>query len=279
MTGALTIPQMCVQTIYIRKTQCEVPCGKCYECVKRRRNDWVIRCKIERQHSPYVYFVLLTYAKTDGVLAKRDIQLFLKRLRIRGVKLKYLIVGELGEKKGRPHWHCLFFMKERLDYALVSAAWHGGYDDASRMSRAGWVNISVLKSDRGIRYTVKYIYKYLDGKQKFIMLASKNPAIGADFLQNQTYFLERCSASFAFDGRKMALPRYYKRKFFDDYPDIKEKVNDELAAKVVENLSEEVYRVWSLHPEKKLHQIQRMINDSKHERERIEKLHERGQIA
>lgn len=61
----------------------------------------------------------------------------------------------------------------------------------------------------------------------------------------------------------MAMPRYYKRKIFDDYPDIKEEVNSALAAKVAE-LSESEFRMaLSLYPGKSLQEVKRLIYESK----------------
>jgi len=223
---------MCVKTIYLRKRQQEVPCGKCYQCVRRRRNDWFIRAKIERMNSPYCIFGLLTYAETDFKLNKRDVQLFLKRLRIKGYTLKYLIVGEYGEEKERPHWHCLFFSKVPIAFNDIAISWKGGYDDDTNRNKAGWVNFSNVRSDKALRYCVKYIYKYDGTEKKFEMMVSKQPALGIDYLKNQVFHLEQKSTKFRVNGVPVAMPRYYKRKIFDDYPDIKEEVNDALAATV-----------------------------------------------
>lgn len=153
---------MCIQTIWLRKVQQEVPCGRCYECVKRRRNDWYIRCLIESRKSRFVYFGLLTYKDVGQKLEKRDVQLFLKRLRSYSYKMRYLIVGEHGELRGRPHWHFLFFSEEEIAYAAVSKAWRGGYEK-NQVNKSGWISMSKVKSTRALRYVVKYLYKY-DGK-------------------------------------------------------------------------------------------------------------------
>lgn len=254
--------KMCVNPQWLRKRHQEVPCGRCYKCIKRRRNDWYIRCLIQSRVSKYTYFGLLTYAEVDQVLNKRDIQLFLKRLRSYGVKLSYLIVGEHGEKKDRPHWHCLFFSDSPISYRDISSAWHGGYEDATKVNRAGWIKFSLIRSARSIRYTVKYVYKYDGVDPRFILLASRNPAIGSSFLVNQRYFLENKTTKFSIDGRPMAMPRYYKRKIFDGYEDIKDEVNSALSLKVRELADSELSVARSLNPNLSDYELRKLIKQN-----------------
>lgn len=254
---------MCVRTIWIRKYQQEVPCGKCYECVKRRRNDWYIRCLIQSRTSRYTYFGLLTYAEVDMKLDKRDVQLFLKRLRSYGYEFSYLIAGEHGGRRDRPHWHCLFFANEMLSYARIAQAWRGGYETDQGRNKAGWIRFEPIRSARSIRYTVKYIYKYDGVDPRFVLMVSKNPAIGKGFLVHQAYFLGRKSADFRIDGKATAMPRYYKRKIFGDYDDIKQEVNDALAAKVADRVQSEFRIARSLNPEMSDEELKKFIQVSK----------------
>lgn len=253
---------MCIKTIYLEKRGIDVPCGRCYECVKRRRNDWYIRCLLESRHRRYTYFGLLTYKEVGSSLEKRDVQLFLKRLRSYGYQLSYLIAGEYGELRKRPHWHCLFFSDERINFSHISKAWTGGYEGSSS-NVSGWIRFEPIRTARSIRYTVKYLYKYDGTCSKFELMMSKNPAIGHSFLKNHRFFLERESATFSIDGRVTAMPRYFKRKFFDDYPDIKQKVNDALAAKVVEIASTELMIACSLYPQKSVQEVKELIDYNK----------------
>lgn len=254
---------MCISTIWIRKYQQEVPCGKCFECVKRRRNDWYIRCLIESRFRKFTYFGLLTYAEVGQSLVKRDIQLFLKRFRSYGYSISYLIAGEHGEKKDRPHWHCLFFSNTAICYAHVAKAWRGGYESDEGRNKAGWIRFEPIRSARSIRYTVKYLYKYDGLDPRFELMISKNPAIGFSFLVNHRSFLERKSVEFTVDGRATAMPRYYKRKFFDDYPDIKEEVNAGLAAKVAEIAEQEMQQVRAMYEGRDDEELRKIIKESK----------------
>lgn len=254
---------MCIQTIWIRKYQQEVPCGRCYECVKRRRNDWYVRCLIESRSRKYTYFGLLTYAKVGLVLKKRDVQLFLKRLRSYGYSFKYFIAGEHGPKKDRPHWHCLFFSDTTISFAHIAKSWRGGYLRDVDCNKAGWIRFEPIRSPRSIRYTVKYVYKYAGSDSRFSLLVSKNPAIGAAFLKRKSFFLEARNTDFTIDGRRVAMPRYYKRKIFDDYEDIKQHVNSLLADKVSELSEAELLHYHTLYPALNVYELQNKIKHNK----------------
>lgn len=90
------------------------PCGKCLPCMITKRQALTARLLLEMKSHLHIYFVTLTYSDMDlppgGSLQKRDLQLFLKRLRKNtGLKFKYFACGEYGEKFQRPHYHILIF--------------------------------------------------------------------------------------------------------------------------------------------------------------------------
>jgi len=72
------------------------------------------------------------------------------------------------------------------------------------------------------------------------------------------------------------MPRYYKRKIFDDYPDIKEIVNAKLALKVVEKLAREVEAYHALYPELKGYEIMNLIKQFKEQKNESERNKELG---
>lgn len=107
-----------------------VSCGQCIGCRLERSRQWAVRCMHEASLHTDNCFVTLTYSD-EGIahldrcidpetgeigagplrsLNKRDIQLFMKRLRKRtGSKIRYLQCGEYGSKTQRPHHHVLIF--------------------------------------------------------------------------------------------------------------------------------------------------------------------------
>lgn len=84
------------------------------------------------------------------VLKKRDIQLFIKRLRKANSKhtdmpaIKYYAVGEYGGRTQRPHYHIILF-NAKLE--LIQPAWDLGQIHYGKVSGAS------------IGYTLKYMCK------------------------------------------------------------------------------------------------------------------------
>lgn len=86
-----------------------IKCGKCEECRKEKMLEMKKRLKDELKKHKKAFFLTLTYDDAHKKnLNKRDIQLFLKRLR-KEMKLRYFYVGELGEETKRPHYHMIIF--------------------------------------------------------------------------------------------------------------------------------------------------------------------------
>lgn len=97
-----------------------VRCGKCILCRQRKLSQWCFRCLREANQSKMLpFFLTLTYndkhLPTFG-LYKRDIQLFLKRLR-RSVErilgkpanIRYFCCGEYGKRNYRAHYHMIIY--------------------------------------------------------------------------------------------------------------------------------------------------------------------------
>lgn len=108
----------------------KVPCRACYGCARDRIEDLTGRCLAEQTTSDDVLSVTLTYREealagrhleqSDEDLLERlypDVQAALNSIRkhieraTNGAgRLRYLVSGEYGGLKGRPHWHVLFFL-------------------------------------------------------------------------------------------------------------------------------------------------------------------------
>lgn len=198
-----------------------VPCGKCPACYARRASQWSFRLLQEEKVSSSALFVTLTYDTlhvpiTDKgymSLSKRDLQLFFKRLRKISVnKIKYYAVGEYGGKTMRPHYHIILFNATFVD---VEKSWHMGKPHYGTVTGAS------------IGYTLKYISKKSkvplhqnDDRIKEFALMSKG--LGQNYatpemvrwhksdLNNRMY----CNLT---DGKKIAMPRYYKNKIYDEH--------------------------------------------------------------
>lgn len=107
-----------------------VGCGKCLNCTINRRRGWTARMLLEGIACEKVAFqevswVTMTYADENlpfahrgpdgesvGTLSHRDYQLLFKRMRNTKTGLgsfRFCLVGEYGERTGRPHYHALVY--------------------------------------------------------------------------------------------------------------------------------------------------------------------------
>lgn len=227
-----------------------VPCGKCYDCRARRASGWSFRLMKESERSSSAYFVTLTYS-TENIkltknkfmnLNKRDLQLYFKRLRKlnKGIKLKYYAVGEYGEKSNRPHYHIILF---NAKYSTIDKAWM--LDN----KYIGTVHVPIENINEAmVGYTLKYISKPSkvpmhknDDRLKEFSLMSKG--LGENYLtknikkwhtqnseavQTRQYIVLK-------GGKKIALPRYYKNKLYNDI----QKLQIQIAAQKINSLTQQ----------------------------------------
>lgn len=151
---------MCLNPIRLTKKvqrETDVPCGRCPECTQRRASGWSFRLMNELKRVSSAYFITLTYATTHvpitkkGFLSlrKKDVQLFIKRLRKLHPKshdtIKYYAAGEYGGKTKRPHYHIILF-NSKLE--LIGKAW-----------KMGDIHYGMDVNEASVGYTLKYISK------------------------------------------------------------------------------------------------------------------------
>lgn len=158
-----------------RKHGFEFPCGQCLVCRLRSQRTWVARILLEQALHADSSFVTLTYDEehvpADGSVSVREMQLWLKRLRrVAGYPIRYVVVGEYGEKTWRPHYHAALFGCS--DPELVLKSWGKG---------------QVLVKGIGpesAAYIVSYVLKRrnneerCEGRYPEFKLQSLRPAIG-----------------------------------------------------------------------------------------------------
>lgn len=119
---------MCIQTGKLDDGT-EIWCRKCWQCIDHRIEDWVGRCIAESKTSKASYAVTLTYADipengaSSAVLTYADVQLFLKRLRKRYGRVRFLCAGEYGSLKGRCHWHLVLFFQDKPPEVAEGPEW------------------------------------------------------------------------------------------------------------------------------------------------------------
>jgi len=206
----------------------QVPCGKCYNCKRRRTSSWSVRLVKEGERSISAHFLTLTY-NTDSVpisdngfmtLKKSDLQKFFKRLRKWHGKnttpLKYYAVGEYGGQTKRPHYHIVIF-NANLEH--FERSW------SIDLKPLGQIHIGNI-TEASIGYTLKYICKDSqiplhknDDRQKEFALMSKG--LGSNYLTEKMIKWHKDKTEERIyvplkDGKKAPLPRYYKQKMYDE---------------------------------------------------------------
>ena len=104
-------------------------CGRCLPCRINKQREWVGRLEMELKAHLFTSFVTLTYADealpTDLCVKKREVQLFLKRLRmlIPKRRIRYFACGEYGSDKARPHYHLILYGIHHSEGYLIKEAW------------------------------------------------------------------------------------------------------------------------------------------------------------
>lgn len=222
---------MCISPIRIRHPTenkfLDVPCGRCPECLKKRRQDWVLRNSVEFENCSSAIFVTLTYddkhlpiADCSGYMSlrKRDLQLFFKRLRkqIAPHEIRYFACGEYGSKGGRPHYHILLYNFPMSEYKIddvINKAWSmssiGAYFGTVTGASISYVCKYTLKQ-QGLHYKHR-------GIERPFMLCSRRPAIGANVKQSTFDRWIDDGCIHAENGVIKRLPRYYKEKYYSEY--------------------------------------------------------------
>lgn len=218
-----------------------VRCGKCPSCQDFRAGSWTIRLIEQEKCSKNNWFVTLTLTDENltwgydrPTLAKRDVQLFFKKLRkALENKIKYFAVGEYGENTKRPHYHILLF-NSGIDNPevlrnIIYTSWTNEKNESKGFCHIGNVTID------SIRYVSGYMQKNPDGEilqeniQREFNLMSKG--IGKDYIKHNFYY-HRENEKFTYKIGKVdtSLPRYYRERIFSDED------RRAYAAKVVEEL-------------------------------------------
>lgn len=150
-----------------------VPCGKCEICRSDRRNEWSIRVQLQCKYEEHMPLMIgLDYAPewlpVDGnnnpKLLREDVSSFIKaykrKYHLTNDKFVYYGCGEYGGKRGRPHYHIIFFGDQEL-YQLYFADEHLAHERLKPFWKYGRVWIGLAEWS-GMHYVTKYVLKDLD---------------------------------------------------------------------------------------------------------------------
>lgn len=208
------------------------PCGYCMACRLNKQREKKVRLVHECENWKDKVFLTLTYDDEhlpDGnTLVKRDVQLFLKRLRkaIEPLKIKYFCCGEYGseEKSNRPHYHLIiyglsvnhpvFTEIKKIPSANIT------YVGLGKIWDLGFVTVSPV-TPKHCAYVAKYCLKKLGGAKGEEFYKGRQPefalssrGIGLEWAKQHHDKLVR-DMSVSIGREKCAVPRYYVDKVFD----------------------------------------------------------------
>lgn len=205
------------------KISIAIPCGRCVQCLKQYSQEWCGRILAECDRHEENCFLTLTYGQAPISVEKREIQLFIKRLRKEVGELRYFACGEYGSLRGRPHYHAIifgwrphdleFFFKDKSGLPLyksetVARVWQAG-EEAPGVKR-GFITVGDVTPDSAL-YVAKYMQKARplnEGEKPSFTLMSKRPIIGAN---KATQDLIRL-CEYAAGGKSFKVPRAYVRE-------------------------------------------------------------------
>lgn len=213
----------------------KIPCRRCIGCRVDYSRSWAARCLHEAKLHTASCVVSLTYDDVNlppgGSLRKRDVQLFLKRLRKRIApgKVSYLYCGEYGDNFDRPHYHIIIFgywPQDSRPWRKIGSVQYYRSPALEKDWSLGNVELSQL-TYTAARYVAGYVFKKIYGDHaedhykridpqtgeihqvlpEFINMSTR-PAIGKRWFERYSddYFP---SDFIVVDGKKFAVPSYY----------------------------------------------------------------------
>lgn len=209
-----------------------VPCRKCVGCRLDYARDWANRMLLEYQTTKRAVFVTLTYndlslpksAYGIPTLCKRDVQLWLKRLRkhFAGTQIRYFASGEYGDQTHRPHYHAILFGisldelrphtvrnlnelgQAAYQCSVLDKTWQFGFATAASTSYQtfGYVARYCLKKQRNADYFLDDVELY----SPEFSLMSRKPGLGANYVTNDYLDGINCTVSDGNDTKVFPLP-------------------------------------------------------------------------
>lgn len=231
-----------------------LPCGQCIGCRLERSRQWAVRCMHEASLHPCNSFLTLTYddehirwspVTGEQTLYKRDLQLFMKRLRkhLEPLKVRFFACGEYGDNTYRPHYHLILFgfdfRSDRRLYKMSNAGFPYYISDTlNKLWSFGYCLVADVSFD-SCAYVARYVTKKLNGEagrikyegiQPEFVNMSRRPGIGADWFAKyagDVYPYDRVIIVDNDKVRKLRPPKYYDKLYdainHDEMELIKEK--------------------------------------------------------
>jgi len=236
----------------------KVPCGHCIGCMIDRSRMWSLRSVDEADAHKHNEFLTLTfndkYINDSKSVSKVFLSQFLKRFRYYyGDGIRFLAVGEYGEKKLRPHYHLLLYNFQfddkyvyKYDYKRNIAYYRSPFlenkvwCDVSSKESLGFAiigDVNFQTSAYVARYCTKKLFNskkarlaYFADKEPEFLNYSRNYGLGLEtFIEYHKDIMARgyCTLRNGDKFIKMPVPRFYEDKakllFPNEYAEFKYK--------------------------------------------------------
>lgn len=218
-----------------------IPCGACNGCRVDKRKQFALRVMHEAQMHSCNYFLTLTqsleHRRASNSLAKRDLQLFHKRVRARYAprrnQLKFFACGEMGEHGDNPHYHSILMSDADLfpdkvvwkqpktgvvwKSAQLEELWPYGIAEFSSVTMAsaayvaGYVMKKLLSADDPSLVRLSPVDGQWHTTEPEFATMSRRPGLGSswfDKFQSDAF----PSDFLVVDGQKVKPPKYYLDK-------------------------------------------------------------------
>ena len=278
----------------------DLPCGHCIGCRQDQSKEWSNRLIMESLYHDFTHFVTLTYCdeyapigksfsdpetgelKQMLTLRKRDIQLFMKRLRKKysDSRIRFYFAGEYGDQTNRPHYHGIIFglPENKMQFIPcgksqtgnpyfrcpdIESVWTATDRPLGCNAQAAKQGMSAdllgfVSVEPANFYTMKYVCAYVTkklgahpnevyirtGREAPFSLSSRKPGIGLQYLEEHPDVMKDDKIIIAGPTGKVefAPPRYFKKKFKDSSPDEYQEIADRHLKAAADRLSAELSR-------------------------------------
>lgn len=234
----------------------KIPCGHCIGCRLKYSRVWADRCMAEASYYDHNVFLTLTYDNEHlpdplpgskiHPLVKRDLQLFMKRLRkkLPDQKIRFFACGEYGspEKSFRPHYHLILFncrlddvnllVKNEREFRYytsktISDCWKYGFHIITNVNwnTCAYVARYVVKKQTGVN---SKIYEELNYTPEFTLM-SRKPGIGKQYFEDHAIdiYYDGSFLSTEEGAHRIYPNKYYDNLFDVEYPDAAVVLKDE----------------------------------------------------
>lgn len=258
----------------IKDMQVQIPCGRCVDCRLEYSRAWASRCVLESKNHDANSFITLTYDNDhlpeDGSISKKEVQDFMKRLRINikrsgyDKEIRYFACGEYGDKFSRPHYHlCIFGYdfpdKQKYNGKRFSSSF-STYKGETNIYRSemlektwtkGFSSIGKLTYESAAyvaRYVVKKITgdkaeEHYKGKEPEFALMSRKPGLGRDWIDKNIQDVINIDKVMVRPGLQIKTPKYYNNIIEKTSPEVYEKLKLERRKKIKDIDIHERYRL------------------------------------